>query len=285
MDQTIDTRLAEAESAVPNLRRACAKRIVWAGAPGAKTDLAVIYVHGFSASPEEIRPVPDKIAKALGANLFFTRLTGHGQDGAALGAASLADWLRDIDEAAEVGQQIGSRLLWIGCSTGASLVTSALAGGLPGDGAILVSPNYRLASFLASAVLDLPGAPRWLPLLTGPEREFQVLNADHAEYWTPRYPVSAVFPMAAAARRARSAAHGTLRQPALFVYSPDDRVVSARATRAVARRWGGAAETLEVTCGRNDDPMRHIIAGRICSAEQTDVVADAAVAWARRHGL
>lgn len=281
----LDGRLADAERTVPNLRPACAKRLLWAAEPGRKTPLAVVYVHGFSASLEEIRPVPDRIAAALGANLFFTRLTGHGQDGAALGAVQLEDWRRDIAEAAGIGQQIGDRILWIACSTGASLVTWALAQGLPGDAAILVSPYFRLARPWTERIVGLPGARTWLPRITGPEREFQVLNPDHADFWTPRYPVRAVFPLTAAGRAARRAALGRLRQPALFVYAPDDRVVSAHAVRDAARRWGGPAETLEIACGPQDDPMRHIIAGRIFSAGQTDGVVAASVAWARRHGL
>ena len=51
------------------------KRVVWAGERGARTDWAVVYLHGFSGSSEEIRPVPDEVAAALGANLFYR---GHG---------------------------------------------------------------------------------------------------------------------------------------------------------------------------------------------------------------
>ena len=71
--------LSEREAKVPALREGAAKRIVWAETPGDQTDWAVIYLHGFSASAEEIRPVPDRVAAALGANLYFTRMTGHGR--------------------------------------------------------------------------------------------------------------------------------------------------------------------------------------------------------------
>jgi hypothetical protein len=74
----LDAWLAARESAVPALRPDSGKEILWAAAPGAKTPLAVVYLHGFSADREEIRPVPDDVATALGANLFLTRLAGHG---------------------------------------------------------------------------------------------------------------------------------------------------------------------------------------------------------------
>ena len=83
-----------------------AKRIVWAGAAGQKTPLAVIYVHGFSASAEEIRPVPDEVAKALGANLFYTRLAGHGRSGDAMAEPLAGDWIEDMAEAMAILQKL-----------------------------------------------------------------------------------------------------------------------------------------------------------------------------------
>ena len=68
-----------------DIRPGLQKEIVWANpATKTKTPLAIVYIHGFSASKGEVRPLPDKVASALGANLFFTRLTGHGEDGAAM---------------------------------------------------------------------------------------------------------------------------------------------------------------------------------------------------------
>ena len=51
--------LAAREGAVDDLRPGAEARIVWAGAVGQRSDLVVLYLHGFSAGPEEIRPVPD----------------------------------------------------------------------------------------------------------------------------------------------------------------------------------------------------------------------------------
>ena len=54
------------------------KRIIWNN-PNlkSKSEIAFIYIHGFSASLGEIRPVPDILVENLNANLF-TRLSGHG---------------------------------------------------------------------------------------------------------------------------------------------------------------------------------------------------------------
>lgn len=89
--------LAKREADVPGIREGLAKEIIWADpAAKAKTPLAIIYIHGFSASKGEVRPLPDKVAAALGANLFYTRLTGHGQDGAAMATASVNAWVSTL---------------------------------------------------------------------------------------------------------------------------------------------------------------------------------------------
>ena len=77
------------------------KAINWAATPGERTELAVIYIHGFSASRREISPVPEAIAAALEANYFGTRLAGHGRSGGAvpgeaLGDVSVEDWTLDL---------------------------------------------------------------------------------------------------------------------------------------------------------------------------------------------
>ena len=41
--------------------------------------MAVVYIHGFSASPQENEPAVSDIATSLGANLFKARLSGHGK--------------------------------------------------------------------------------------------------------------------------------------------------------------------------------------------------------------
>ena len=45
------------------------KRIHWQ-VPGERTDYVVIYLHGFSATRQEMAPVAERIADQLGANLF-----------------------------------------------------------------------------------------------------------------------------------------------------------------------------------------------------------------------
>ncbi|MEM9270351.1 MAG: alpha/beta hydrolase, partial [Pseudomonadota bacterium] len=135
----LDAYLAESEAQVANMRPGTEKRILWAE-KGAKTPYSVVYLHGFSASALEISPVPERVAEALGANLFFTRFTGHGRDGPAMAEGSLPEWRRDAAEALEIGARLGERVLVIATSTGAPLLTLEM-GEADVAGVVLVSPN------------------------------------------------------------------------------------------------------------------------------------------------
>ena len=92
-------------------------QIIWAGEEGAQTDIVVLYVHGFSATSEEIRPVPDRVAEGLGANLIFARLPGHGRTGAAMAEPRAGDWLDEVEVMLRLARGIGDRVVVIGTST------------------------------------------------------------------------------------------------------------------------------------------------------------------------
>lgn len=222
------------------------------------------------------------MAAALGANLLFTRLTGHGLDGAALGRARLADWKADITEALQLGRRLGRRVLLMGCSTGCTLAALSVAKGAEVAGLIQISPNYALRSAVRDRALRAPGVARWGPLVFGDEHGFTPQSEAHEANWTCRFPAAALMPMGEALKALRRTDLGRITAPSLFVYSEADRVVSPRATSRAFRHWGGPAERRLVHCGPEDDSTCHVIAGRVLSPGLTDQVADHCIGWARR---
>ncbi|WP_245409842.1 alpha/beta hydrolase [Pararhizobium haloflavum] len=278
----VETYLQRREGQFADLRAGLQKQIVWADpATKARTALSIVYVHGFSASPGELRPLPDQVAAGLDANLFFTRLAGHGRSGDALGEASVNQWINDLAEAVEIGRRLGDRVVLVGTSTGASLVTwGAAQPALMADvvGAVLISPNFGVQA-PGSFILTQPWGGHIAEWLTGPRRGFTPRNDLHARFWTSDYPTRALLPMAALVELANDAEIHNIQIPALFVYSSEDRIVRPDRTEAVAARWGAATQTLLV--GENGDASNHVIAGDALSPETTDSLARAIVDYLR----
>ncbi|HSO47474.1 MAG TPA: alpha/beta fold hydrolase [Rhizobiaceae bacterium] len=269
----LDAWLAASEAKFPAIRPGAQKEIVWADpATRGKTKLAVIYLHGFSATKMEIRPVPDKVAAALGANLFFTRLTGHGQDGPAMADGSMNAWINDVAEALAIGSRIGERVVVIGTSTGGTL--AAWAASKPEmaqniAALALVSPNFAIQG-ASIGLLNMPWADRLLPMVLGQERSFEPHNAEQAKWWTTSYPSRAVFPMGALLQTMSEIDPGQINVPAIFFISPDDKVVVPAVARKVQQRWGGPKKLVLVQ--ESGDPSNHVLAGDILSPGNTEAV-------------
>ena len=278
----LDAYLAGREAGVPDLIDGVEKRIVWARAQGERTPLSVLYLHGFSATSEEIRPVPDRVAEALGANLVFWRLAGHGRGSAAMAEPRAGDWIKDTAEALAVARAAGEEVLIIATSTGGTLAAVAAADPVMSEGIVgivMVSPNFGLRH-PAGRLLSLPGVRWWGPIIAGEERGFQPVNEAQARYWTTRYPTVAAVPMAALVEYAKGLEFGETTIPLLVLYSEDDQVVSPEAMRDVAGRWGGPVTLSPQQLGEGDDAFDHLIAGDIVSPGMTSSVVAEILDWA-----
>ncbi|MGB8819274.1 MAG: alpha/beta hydrolase [Rhizobiaceae bacterium] len=281
-----DAYLAASEAKVSGIHDDLQKEIVWAYPTSkAKTPLAIIYVHGFSASKGETRPVPDMAAKALGANLYFARLTGHGQDGAALAEATVNDWANDMAEALAIGKLIGEKVIVVGVSTGAGLATWAAddpALSRQIDGLVFISPNYGVQAG-GAWLLTLPFGEQLANLVVGKERTFETYNDLHKRFWTWSYPTKALLPMAALTSLAAATPVEQIKQPVLMIYSETDKVIRPELLKAVAARWGGKAELYALP--KNDDPSSHVIAGDALSPSTNEEVANKIVEWIKSQAF
>jgi|HubBroStandDraft_5_1064220.scaffolds.fasta_scaffold380359_3 hypothetical protein len=96
----LERRLAKREAAQPGIRDDNHARIVWIdSARPQRTDYALVYLHGFTASQGEGEPQHRRLACDIGGNLYLPRLRGHGLLAAdALRGIRARDW---IDAAAE----------------------------------------------------------------------------------------------------------------------------------------------------------------------------------------
>ncbi len=278
LPEDLDRYLADREGRFDDIVAGTEKKIVWAGEPGVPTESALVYVHGFSATRQEMAPLADLIAGKLEANLYYARLTGHGRSGAAMLAGSVDTWLGDTYEAFEIGRRLGRKVVMIGVSTGGTAVTwlatrpeiERLAA------CVLISPNFAPANWTAN-ILTLPGGLWLAERIIGKERSWQAENDLHAHYWTTRYPTAVLVPMMRMVKGVRALDLGRIRTPVQVIYAPGDRVVSPRAIVAAFAAMGSDRKAL-VPFTRSADPSQHVLAGDILSpgttAEMAAIIAD-----------
>tara|TARA_Y100000385_G_scaffold250162_1_gene272024 strand:- start:1233 stop:2090 length:858 start_codon:yes stop_codon:yes gene_type:complete len=270
------------ESSVPNLRSNIEKKILWAGKSSQRTPLSIVFIHGFSATRVEMSPVIEKVAKALGANVFLTRLSGHGQDGDALSNATFDDWISDTAEAINIGEVIGNEVILIGSSTGCSLIHSIIEKQTKVRSIIYVSPNFGPSSYKGH-FLRLPGAKWFIPLILGREHSFTPKNSEHERCWTTRYPTKALFPVKDSVIAASLANHSKIKLPILFWFSDYDKVVSPKATRRIISKMGNNVEIFNPILSLKDDPSKHGVLGDILSPTKTNQGVNKILEWIRKN--
>ena len=277
----LDKYLSIKERYFSDITKGVEKRIIWANKVGKKTPLSIIYIHGFSATSEEVRPVPDQIANNLKANLFYTRLTGHGRGSMAMSEPKVSDWMSDVAEAIAIGRRIGQKIVVISTSTGSTLsAAAALDPILRKDiaGFIFISPNFGINNPMAE-LLTWPAARWWVPIIAGKMRHSHPRNKKHSKFWTTSYPTVATIPMAAIVKTVTEQDFSRVSIPALFYYSLEDKVVDPQKTIKIASKWGGNKKTINVTMTEQDDIYSHIITGDIVSPNQTKFTIQEITKW------
>ena len=274
----LSAEIEAAESAL-GVDPAVARRIVWHESTARTTTArSVVYLHGFSATHRETAPLAEEVAAALGANLYLARFSGHGLDGAALGAARANEWVADADLAMAIGRRIGDRVVLIGVSTGATLALLLATRPQWRDSlaaTILISPNLAPRE-AGAALLGGPWGRQIAWLGTGGEHAFEPVNADHARYWTTRYPSRVLAEMMALVVHVRALEPDWVERPALVFYSPRDTVIRAELVGAACAR-ASAWRCMAITDA--NDPSQHVLAGDILSPDTTARTAAAIIAY------
>lgn len=162
-------------------------------APYTKTDYAIVYLHGFSASQEEGAPIHTNIAKEFGCNLYLSRLAEHGIDTIEpmINLTPEKYW-ESAKQALAIGKQLGKKVILMGTSTGGTNALQ-LAAAYPGDVAavILLSPNIAIHDPNAW-VLNNPWGLQIARLVKGSHYVTATdTRAIYKQYWYQQYPLEA----------------------------------------------------------------------------------------------
>lgn len=169
--------LARRESSVAGLYPECSAELIWAEpAAQARTSYALVFLHGFSASPGECGDAPRRIAAALGCNAYLPRLPGHGVDqDSALQGIEACSWLEAAREALTVGRILGDKVILLGSSLGASL-SVVLAATHPNAIAAVVAWSLGAAPYNAEQFERVCASHTLV-------RDARKRSSEHQRYW------------------------------------------------------------------------------------------------------
>lgn len=163
-------------------------RIIWYNdSVKQKTEYAVVYLHGFSASQEEGDPVHYEFAQKFGCNLYLSRLDAHGIDTTEpLGNFTAEGIWNSAKEAYAIGKQLGKKVILMSTSTGGTLALKLAAEFPEIAGLILLSPNIAINDPNAWLLNNHWGL-QIAHLVTGKHRTVDDTTTIYAQYWNNRY--------------------------------------------------------------------------------------------------
>jgi esterase/lipase len=215
-----------------------------------KTEYAVVYLHGFSASQEEGDPVHADFAKKFGCNLFLSRLEDHGVDTTEPLLTFTADrvW-NSAKEAYCIGKQLGKKVILMGTSTGATLALKLAAEYPEIAGLLLLSPNIAINDPNAW-LLNNPWGLQIANLIKGKYNQSSDTGALCEKYWNNKYRMEATVQLEELLETTmKESTFQKIKQPVLVLYyykdeEHQDPVVKVSAIKRMFSQLG-TTETLK----------------------------------------
>jgi esterase/lipase len=183
----LDNHIAQKESQFDNIKSNNQSQIIWADSVR-KTPYAVVYLHGFSASPLEGDPIHKEFAERYGCNMYLPRLAGHGIDDKEsfknLTPKALID---SAKEAIAIGKLLGDKVILMSCSTGGTLSVYLSALNQEDVHAqILFSPNIAIHN-PSTKLLAYPWGLQILKQMNGSDY-FKIRSTQESKlFWTHTY--------------------------------------------------------------------------------------------------
>jgi len=187
---------------------------------------AVLLVHGFTATPWEMRALGAALADA-GYLAMGIRLPGHGTSPADLAERRYEEWLQEVERGYLSLAQRHQRVYGVGMSTGALLLL-ALAERHSISGLALLSPFLRLRNRLAPLVRLLRHFK--------PYQQRNLTDEMAAHYYRER-PLNGVYQISRLIRRVRGKLKG-ISVPTLIFSAQGDETVDPASAHVLFRELG-----------------------------------------------
>ena len=223
-------------------------RILWLDdSVKSKTEYAVVYLHGFSASQEEGNPVHYEFAQKFGCNLYLSRLDAHGVDTTEpLGNFTAEGLWNSAKQAYAIGKQLGKKVILMSTSTGGTIALKLAAEYPDIAGLILLSPNIAINDPNAWLLNNHWGL-QIAHLVTGKHRTVSDTTALYARYWNNKYLTTSLVQLEELIETTmKESTFRKVTQPTLLLYyykddEHQDNVVKVSAMKRMFEQLGTAA--------------------------------------------
>lgn len=229
-----------------------------------RTGLCYLYLHGLSASRQEISPVTETLAAADGANAIYARISGHGMGTTGMGKYHAGHWLESVWEYWLMARALGDRVVIVATSTGAASavwLTQQRDVAQHLHALLMIAPNFGVSDKRAF-LLTWPGVRTWLPWVAGRYHSWEPRNKLQAKYWSTTYSTLAWVEMQLLLNEIAHIDYSALTTPLMIQVSPEDPVINPMRARAVFEQWGGAPKAFRwVTVPSGDS--QHVFVGDI----------------------
>lgn len=189
----VEQNIIRRETLIKNIKPDNESRIVWNDSVKKdKTPYCIVYLHGFSASPEEGDPVHRDIARKFGCNLYLPRLYAHGlKEQEPLLELDEKKYLATAKEAVAEAACLGKKVIIMGTSTGCTFALYIASGNPDIAGLILYSPNVDLRDS-RSFLLTRPWGLQIARMIVGGNYYAFPGPASAEKYWNMKYRIEAI---------------------------------------------------------------------------------------------
>lgn len=182
------------ENSIPDLKPGNASKIYWVDdALKGKTKFVVLYLHGFSASPEEGKEFALMFGSKYGFNVYMPRLEDHGRrDTNSFELLTPDNYLQSAEDAVDVAQNLGDSIILISCSTGSTLGLILASHGEKIHSHFMYSPNIDIFDKKSSLLLFPWGKHMSKFVMKGEHNRLQY-SEEQKKYWNHVYHMNGVF--------------------------------------------------------------------------------------------
>jgi len=204
----------------------------------------VLLVHGFTASPAEVRPFGEKLKK-LGHPVVGVRLKGHGTSPCDLRERRWEDWLESTKRCCEILSALTPRTFIVGFSTGALLALMLAADKPEGlEGVVAIAPPIKVRDKAMTFVPFMHGANKVARSVSG--KGIMPYHRSNPEHTTINYrsmPIQALFELGQLIKKTEDRL-AEVECPCLILQADKDQTVDPKSAKIVYESLGSERKEL-----------------------------------------